>query len=200
MGASLHAARRRRKAPSTRGLAAHDRASPATACPRRLPHPRPRRGRSAHRGDRLSVDRAHGPADGRAGRVLGADDVKVTLWGTRGSIAAPGVENARYGGNTACVEVRGDAGTLVVLDAGTGLRRLGAAIGRTHPRIDLLLTHLHMDHIQGLGFFAPLFDPDVEVHIWGPATPAMPLRRRLMRYLAPPLFPVHLRDVPNLVL
>jgi phosphoribosyl 1,2-cyclic phosphodiesterase len=126
--------------------------------------------------------------------------VKVTLWGTRGSIAAPGVENARYGGNTACVEVRGDAGTLVVLDAGTGLRRLGAAIGRTHPRIDLLLTHLHMDHIQGLGFFAPLFDPDVEVHIWGPATPAMPLRRRLMRYLAPPLFPVHLRDVPNLVL
>jgi phosphoribosyl 1,2-cyclic phosphodiesterase len=126
--------------------------------------------------------------------------VKVTLWGTRGSIAAPGAENARYGGNTSCVEVQGDDGTLVVLDAGTGIRRLGAALGRSHRRIDLLLTHLHMDHLQGLGFFAPLFDPNVEVHVWGPATPAAPLRQRLMRYLSPPLFPVHLRDVPRLVL
>jgi phosphoribosyl 1,2-cyclic phosphodiesterase len=126
--------------------------------------------------------------------------MKVTLWGTRGSIAAPGAENARYGGNTSCVEVQGTDDTLVVLDAGTGIRRLGATLGRTHPRIDLLLTHLHMDHLQGLGFFGPLFDPEVEVHVWGPATPATPLRQRLMRYLSPPLFPVHLRDVPRLVL
>jgi phosphoribosyl 1,2-cyclic phosphodiesterase len=126
--------------------------------------------------------------------------MRVTLWGTRGSIAAPGAENVRYGGNTSCVEVRGPDGTLVVLDAGTGIRRLGVAIGRAYPRIDLLLTHLHMDHLQGLGFFGPLFDPEVEVHVWGPATPATPLRERLMRYLSPPLFPVHLRDVPRLVL
>jgi len=126
--------------------------------------------------------------------------MKVTLWGTRGSIATPGAENARYGGNTSCVEVRGPDGTLVVLDAGTGIRRLGVALGRTHPRIDLLLTHLHMDHIQGLGFFGPLFDPEVEVHVWGPGTPDATLRQRLMRYLSPPLFPVHLRDVPRLVL
>jgi len=125
--------------------------------------------------------------------------MRVTLWGTRGSIAAPGAENTRYGGNTSCVEVHeGDA--VIVLDAGTGIRRLGAALGRTHRRIDLLLTHLHMDHLQGLGFFDPLFDPDIEVHVWGPATPTAPLRRRLMRYLSPPLFPVHLRDVPNLTL
>jgi len=126
--------------------------------------------------------------------------MKVRLWGTRGSIAAPGAENARYGGNTSCVEVQGDDGTLVILDAGTGIRRLGVALGRSHRRIDLLLTHLHMDHLQGLGFFDPLFDPEVEVHVWGPATPATPLRQRLMRYLSPPLFPVHLRDVPRLVL
>jgi phosphoribosyl 1,2-cyclic phosphodiesterase len=126
--------------------------------------------------------------------------MKVTLWGTRGSIAAPGAENARYGGNTSCVEVLGPDDTLVVLDAGTGIRRLGDTLGRTHPRIDLLLTHLHMDHLQGLGFFGPLFDPEVEVHVWGPGTPATPLRQRLMRYLSPPLFPVHLRDVPRLVL
>ena len=126
--------------------------------------------------------------------------MRVTLWGTRGSIAAPGAENTRYGGNTSCVEVHGDDGTPIVLDAGTGLRRLGVALGRSYRRIDLLLSHLHMDHLQGLGFFDPLFDPEVEVHVWGPATPAAPLRRRLMRYLSPPLFPVHLRDVPRLVL
>jgi phosphoribosyl 1,2-cyclic phosphodiesterase len=126
--------------------------------------------------------------------------MRVTLWGTRGSIAAPGVENHRYGGNTSCVEVCGEDESVVVLDAGTGIRRLGMALGRTQRRIDLLLTHLHMDHLQGLGFFAPLFDPDCEVHVWGPATASLPLRQRLARYLSPPLFPVHLRDVPNLTL
>jgi phosphoribosyl 1,2-cyclic phosphodiesterase len=126
--------------------------------------------------------------------------MRVTLWGTRGSIAAPGAENTRYGGNTSCVEVRGDDGTLVVLDAGTGLRRLGVTLDHSAPRIDLLLTHLHMDHLQGLGVFGPLFDPEVEVHVWGPGTTGVPLRQRLMRYLSPPLFPVHLRDVPRLVL
>jgi phosphoribosyl 1,2-cyclic phosphodiesterase len=65
-------------------------------------------------------------------------------------------------------------------------------------RLDVLLSHLHLDHIQGLGFFAPLFDPDVEVHLWGPAVTADDLRRRLVRYLSPPLFPVHLRDLPRL--
>ena len=121
--------------------------------------------------------------------------MRVRFWGTRGSIPTPGPTTVRYGGNTSCVEVHeGDA--VIVLDAGTGIRRLGAALGRTHRRIDLLLTHLHMDHLQGLGFFDPLFDPDIEVHVWGPATPTAPLRRRLMRYLSPPLFPVHLRDLP----
>src|SRR2546425_1027704 len=92
----------------------------------------------------------------------------VTLWGTRGSVAAPGPETARYGGNTSCVEVRGTDGTVLILDAGTGIRRLGAALPRTLRRVDLLLTHLHMDHLQGLGFFAPLYNPAMEVHIWGP--------------------------------
>ncbi len=122
--------------------------------------------------------------------------MRVRLWGIRGSLAAPGPETIRYGGNTSCVEVRGDDGTLVVLDAGTGIRRLGAAIGPEVPRIDLLLTHLHMDHIQGLGFFEPLNRPGQEVHIWGPPSTTMALRARLARYLSPPLFPVRLRDLP----
>lgn len=120
----------------------------------------------------------------------------VTLWGTRGSLATPGPETARYGGNTSCVAVQGTEGTVLILDAGTGIRRLGSTLPRAVRRVDLLLTHLHLDHIQGLGFFAPLYNPAVEVHIWGPASPTLPLRQRLMRYLSPPLFPVRLRELP----
>ena len=123
---------------------------------------------------------------------------RVVLWGTRGSIAAPGPDTARYGGNTSCVEVQGDEGTILLLDAGTGLRRLGASLPRMLRRVDVLLTHLHMDHIQGLGFFAPLHDPHVEVHIWGPASVTQSLYARLTRYLSPPIFPVRLRDLPRL--
>jgi phosphoribosyl 1,2-cyclic phosphodiesterase len=122
--------------------------------------------------------------------------VKVTIWGTRGSLPAPGPETTRYGGNTSCVEVRGRDGSVVVLDAGTGIRRLGATIGPEVRRVDLLLTHLHLDHIEGLGFFAPLFVRGLEVHIWGPASTTLDLRARLTRYLSPPIFPVRLRDLP----
>lgn len=126
--------------------------------------------------------------------------MKVRLWGTRGSVAAPGADTARHGGNTSCVEVRGPKGTLLVLDAGTGIRPLGRALGPRMKRVDVMLTHLHLDHIQGLGFFAPLYDPEVETHVWGPASTTLDLRARLMRYLSPPLFPVHLRDLRRLVL
>jgi phosphoribosyl 1,2-cyclic phosphodiesterase len=122
--------------------------------------------------------------------------VRVTLWGTRGSLATPGPETVRYGGNTSCVEVRGANGTVLILDAGTGIRRLGASVGPDAGRVDLLLTHLHMDHIQGLGFFRPLDQPGQEVHIWGPPSTTLDLRARLGRYLSPPLFPVRLRDLP----
>ena len=126
--------------------------------------------------------------------------MKVTLWGTRGSLASPGPETARYGGNTSCVEVHGNDGTVLILDAGTGLRRLGLSLPRTLRRVDILLTHLHMDHIQGLGFFAALRNPKIESHIWGPGSTTLDLRSRLIRYLSPPLFPVHLRDLPNTIL
>ena len=122
--------------------------------------------------------------------------MRVTFWGTRGSLATPGRARERYGGNTSCVEVRGDDGTVLVLDAGTGIRELGTRLAGTVRRVDLLLTHLHMDHIQGLGFFAPLYVPHLEVHIWGPASTTQSLRGRLSRYLSPPLFPVRLRDLP----
>ncbi len=122
--------------------------------------------------------------------------MRVRLWGTRGSLPTPGPETARYGGNTVAVEVRSDDNSVIVLDAGTGIRNLGRTLPGTAKRVDVLLSHLHMDHIQGLGFFAPLYVPDMEVHIWGPPSPAEPLRSRLGRYMSPPLFPVRLRDLP----
>jgi len=124
--------------------------------------------------------------------------VIVRLWGTRGSVASPGPETLRYGGNTACVEVRA-TDAILVLDAGTGIRRLGATLQDHVGRVDLLLSHLHMDHLQGIGFFAPIFRPDIELHIWGPPSTTLSLRERLMRYLSPPLFPVRLRDLGSRV-
>lgn len=123
--------------------------------------------------------------------------MKITLWGTRGSVAAPGPDTTLYGGNTSCVDVRGADGTVLILDAGTGIRRLGGALPPGTRRVDLLLTHLHMDHLQGLGFFAPLYNPAIEMHIWGPKSTTLTLYQRLTRYLSPPLFPAQLRDLPS---
>ncbi|MGH1481716.1 MAG: MBL fold metallo-hydrolase [Geminicoccales bacterium] len=122
--------------------------------------------------------------------------MRVTLFGTRGSVATPGPATARYGGNTSTVEIISDNGTVLILDAGTGLRRLGERLPADTKSIDILLTHLHMDHIQGLGFFHPLTRPDIDVHIWGPPSSTHSLKARLSRYLSPPLFPLHFRDLP----
>jgi len=125
--------------------------------------------------------------------------MRIGVWGTRGSIATPGPQTARYGGNTACVTVEGPAGTVLVLDAGTGIRIAGDVVPSSARRVDILLTHLHMDHIIGLGFFPVLQRRGLDVHIWGPKTAGDDLRTRLTRYLSPPLFPVRLRDLPAAV-
>lgn len=119
------------------------------------------------------------------------------MWGTRGSVARAGPDTVRWGGDTASVELRSADGRLVILDAGSGLPRLARSLEPGYERIDIFLTHLHMDHIQGLGFFSALRDPDVETHIWGPISTTLSLAERLGRYLSPPLFPVRLRDLRN---
>ena len=122
--------------------------------------------------------------------------MKVALWGTRGSLASPGAETLRFGGNTSCVSIEGSSeGTVLVLDGGTGIRKLGQSLPETMKRVYILLTHLHMDHVQGLPFFAPLRRQGVEVHIWGPASTTLDLRSRLLRYLSPPLFPISVREI-----
>jgi phosphoribosyl 1,2-cyclic phosphodiesterase len=126
--------------------------------------------------------------------------VKVRVWGCRGSLAAPGAETVRYGGNTSCVEVRGESGDVVILDAGTGMRPLGVALeSEGIERVHVLLSHLHLDHLQGLGFFRPLFRSDREIHLWGPSSPVQSLHDRIATYLSPPLFPVSLVDIPSRV-
>jgi phosphoribosyl 1,2-cyclic phosphodiesterase len=122
--------------------------------------------------------------------------VKATVWGCRGSLATPGADTVRYGGNTSCVEVTLESGHRIVLDAGTGMRPLGVQINGDGRELHIMLTHLHLDHLVGLGFFRPLFDPGLEVHLWGPASPVQSLEERIAIYLSPPLFPVHLSDIP----
>jgi phosphoribosyl 1,2-cyclic phosphodiesterase len=122
--------------------------------------------------------------------------VKVKIWGCRGSMATPGPETLRTGGNTTCVEVTAN-GSRVILDAGTGIRALGAELAQNGAqKINICLTHLHLDHIEGLGFFEPFYDPDCEVSLWGPPSSVRSLKERISRYLSAPLFPVEVSQLP----
>jgi phosphoribosyl 1,2-cyclic phosphodiesterase len=125
--------------------------------------------------------------------------MRIKIWGARGSIPAPGPETMRYGGNTSCVETTLSDGSTLILDAGTGIRNLGLSLPRVERPIHILLTHLHLDHIQGLMFFAPAFRPESEIIIWGPASPEASLRDRIARYISAPLAPVEVRELPSLV-
>lgn len=121
--------------------------------------------------------------------------MELRFYGTRGSYPAPGPEFVRFGGNTSSAVLRFED-RLLFLDAGTGIVRAGHVEAPPTGRIDILVTHLHMDHVQGLGFFGPLFQPGREIHIWGPPSTTRSLRKRLGRYLSPPLFPVRFGELP----
>jgi phosphoribosyl 1,2-cyclic phosphodiesterase len=134
-----------------------------------------------------------------------ASRMTVRFWGVRGSIASPGPETARVGGNTSCVEVIAESEghtTRIVLDAGTGMRSLGnslmreAASSGSPVDVTVLLSHLHWDHIQGIPFFTPLYVPGSRVRFVAGAT-TTPLRDSLRRQMSAPHFPVDLADVPS---
>lgn len=119
----------------------------------------------------------------------------VTFWGTRGSIPTPGAATARYGGNTPCVAVEGAGGQLVVLDAGTGIRALGVELVANlngAARVEILLSHAHWDHIQGLPHFKPFFAPGNSVRIWGTRQGTASLESILRQQMDPAVFPVPL--------
>ncbi len=120
--------------------------------------------------------------------------MEVTFWGTRGTLPVPGPETVRYGGNTTCVTVLTEAGELLILDAGTGIRNLGkmlAAQGGSQSAT-LFLSHSHWDHIQGFPLFAPAYDPNFSLTVLGCAEHRTSLRDILARQQDSPVFPVPL--------
>ncbi|MFQ5551462.1 MAG: MBL fold metallo-hydrolase [Gemmatimonadales bacterium] len=120
---------------------------------------------------------------------------RVEVWGVRGSIPTPGEHTVRYGGNTPCVtvDVSETEGPLIVLDAGTGIRRLGnQLLAERSADIDLLISHTHWDHIQGLPFFLPLFEAESRVRVWGAKQGDVDLESVLRRQMDPVVFPVPL--------
>ena len=122
----------------------------------------------------------------------------VRFWGTRGSIASPGEGTARYGGNTSCVEVRAEDGTVIVLDCGTGARELGLHLVRTLPspmRLHLFIGHTHWDHIQGFPFFVPAFLPGSELNVYAPLGFQQSLEEAMAGQMEYSYFPVKLRDL-----
>ena len=122
----------------------------------------------------------------------------VRFWGTRGSIATPGPDTIRFGGNTSCVEVTTNSGACVILDCGTGARALGAALMARKPPIvaTILLSHTHWDHIQGFPFIAPLFVPGNRITVCGPEGSARSLREVLSGQMEFTYFPVEIDQLP----
>jgi phosphoribosyl 1,2-cyclic phosphodiesterase len=121
---------------------------------------------------------------------------RATFWGTRGSIPTPGPGTVRYGGNTSCVAIAGRGDQMVILDAGSGIRALGQALARevaTSASLDILLTHTHWDHIQGLPFFQPLYASGNSVRIFGAAQTGRALEDILDRQMDPVVFPVPMK-------
>lgn len=118
---------------------------------------------------------------------------RITVWGVRGSAPRPSPVCMEYGGNTVCTALEHEGG-MVILDAGTGLAPLGLALAeqRELRRLDLLLSHLHLDHVLGLLSFRPLFDRDMEIHFYG----GRGFEQELSTLTGPPFWPVGIQDMP----
>jgi len=134
----------------------------------------------------------------RPGTSRHGSSVRVTFWGVRGSIPTPGSDTRRWGGNSSCLEVRHEGADPLVLDCGTGARGLGRKLLSEPGRsLDLLFTHLHMDHVFGLPFFLPIYTPGFDVRITVPAFSPTDARAKLARYLNGVYHPTRLRDLAD---
>jgi phosphoribosyl 1,2-cyclic phosphodiesterase len=117
--------------------------------------------------------------------------MKIRCWGSRGSIAVSGSEYVKYGGETTCMEIRSEQDDVIVVDAGTGIRALGNCLTQQHhTHINLLFSHVHLDHLVGLPFFSPMFNAGVSVHIRGCPFDAPSYEHLIRGMMIPPYFPV----------
>jgi phosphoribosyl 1,2-cyclic phosphodiesterase len=122
--------------------------------------------------------------------------MRVHFWGVRGSLPVPGIKTERYGGNTSCVEVRSAAGTRIVVDAGTGIRKLGKELMQGEggepgkANVHLLISHTHWDHIQGLPFFSPLYQRGNNLHVYARKRDDLHLRAVFASQTDDPYFPI----------
>ncbi len=123
--------------------------------------------------------------------------MRIKIWGCRGSIPSPGCDTNKYGGNTTCVEVRLKDGSLIVIDAGTGIRCLGNTLlkARGPKKVHLLLTHAHWDHLQGFPFFVPAYMEEYSIIVRGGRPAKQSLEAFLAHQMDPPYFPVPFRDL-----
>ena len=128
------------------------------------------------------------------------ESAKVRFWGVRGSIPVPGPQTVKFGGNTSCVEVRAD-GQTIILDAGSGLRPLGVSLGkefRGQPLdLTILITHTHWDHIQGFPFFAPAYEAQNRIRVFGFEGARRGIHEAFAGQMEAPYFPVSLSQMPG---
>lgn len=125
--------------------------------------------------------------------------MELTFWGVRGTCPVYRKDDTGIGGNTPCASITGPGGGMIVIDAGTGIYQLGRSLAgaKSQPsRFSVFFTHFHLDHVQGLPFFDPLYDPRAEFAFYSAAEPAE-LRRTLGRLMGAPFFPVEFEATPS---
>ncbi len=123
--------------------------------------------------------------------------MKVTFWGTRGSIPAPGKQTILYGGNTTCLEIILQGGSRVIMDAGSGIRVLGEKLKAEGEELDvvLLITHIHWDHVMGFPFFAPIYNPSTKIRVDGYPTCMKGISHAFDTKMGDGFFPVKFNDL-----
>lgn len=149
---------------------------------------------------RLGTDTSVMARKAMAGPSVKSSPARFKFWGVRGSIPSPGPGTVHFGGNTSCIEVRA-GNEIIILDAGTGLRGLGKALAEefsSQPlNLTLLLTHTHWDHIQGLPFFRPVYQPQCRLRILGYEGARKSLVNVLSGQMESPYFPVLFDELPG---